>query len=219
MYDIEVKILRHPTAADWERCKDLAMRTIGKRWTGNEVTKEWMHKMLECRHSPIRTLMFTIEMKIPYFVHTHFARHKIGVEHYVQSQRNDRQSEYDRELAPQNAMVCHTMDVNAESLMVMSNRRTCGMADPTTRYTMYKICKAVEEVNPEFKGHLVPQCEKLRHCPEFKSCGYWQNKCEEDFIEIARSMGVELFKDANGNFGDAKEKVTTVSESDLCPHY
>ena len=175
-YDnIEIKILRSPTEQDWERCKDLALRTMGKRWTGSKVTEEWMARMLKCQHSPIRTLMFTIEMQIPYFVSVHFSRHKLGVEHYVQSQRNDRQTKYDRELAPQNAMVSHTMDINAEALMNMSHRRLCGMADPTTRYVMTKVCQAVEAVNPEFRKHLMPMCDYLHECPEFDSCGRFYN--------------------------------------------
>lgn len=168
---IKVKVIRHPEKADWERCKDLALRTIGKKWTGSEVTDEWKRKMLKCKHSPIRTLMFTIEMEVPYFVSTHFVRHKMGVEHFVQSQRNDRQSNYDRELAPQNAIVIHTMDINADALMNMSHRRLCSMADVTTRYVMTKICHEVIKLNPEFKNELVPMCEFLHECPEFESCG------------------------------------------------
>lgn len=172
-YDIKVRILRHPEQSDWERCKDLALRTMGKRWTGTKVTEEWKRKMLKCEHSPIRTLMFTIEMEVPYYVSVHFVRHKIGVEHYVQSQRNDRQTSYDRELAPQNAMVLHTMDINAEQLMFMARRRMCSMADATTRYTMTKICNAVLHTNPEFMGSLAPMCEYRHECPEFIPCGYY----------------------------------------------
>ena len=202
-YDIQVNILRRPTSTDWERCKDLAMRTMGKKWTGDEVTEAWMHRMLECRHSPIRTLMFTIELIIPYYVSVHLVRHKFGIEHYVQSQRNDRQTQYDRELAPQNAMVSHTIDVNAEAVMQISEKRLCGMADPMTRYVWSRVCRAIEEVNPEFVGHLHPQCERLRHCPEHKPCGYWKKRCEDDFVEIAKSMGVELFKDLSEDIGEA----------------
>lgn len=169
--NIGVNILRNPRKSDWERCKDLALRTMGKKWTGSNITREWQEKMLKCRHSPIRTLMFTIEMQIPYFVSVHFSRHKFGVEHFVQSQRNDRQSRYDRELAPQNAMVTHTMDINAEALLNMANRRLCGMADPTTRYVMTKVCRAVATLNPEFEKQLIPMCERLHECPEFVPCG------------------------------------------------
>ena len=175
-HDIKIEILRSPTQQDWERCKMLALNTAGKKYVGTRVTQEWKDKMLKARHSPIRTLMFTIRMTVPYYVSTHFVRHKIGVEHYVQSQRNDRQSNYDRELAPQNAMVCHVMDINAEQLMFMANRRLCGMADKTTRYVMAMICQAVESSNSEFIGHFKSMCEYLHECPEFKSCGYWDAK-------------------------------------------
>lgn len=173
---IEVQFLRTPQKEDWERCKMLALNTMGKNYAGAEVTEEWKHKILKAKHSPIRTLVFTIKMTVPSFVSVHFVRHKIGVEHYVQSQRNDRQTNYDRELAPQNAMVSHIMEINAEQLMFMANRRLCGMADATTRYVMQAICRGVETLNPEFIGHLKPMCEHQKECPEFKSCGYWEAK-------------------------------------------
>lgn len=171
--NIKVEILRYPLATDWGRCKMLALNTIGKNYAGIEITDEWKYKILKAGHSPIRTLMFTIRLTIPYFVSVHLVRHKIGVEHYVQSQRNDRQDYYDREYAPQNSMVSHVMEVNAEQLMFMARRRLCGMADKTTRYVMALICAEVEKSNPEFAGHLKPMCEYLHECPEFTSCGYW----------------------------------------------
>lgn len=171
--EIKVEILRSPSDEDWKRCYMLALNTVGKEYVGNVITESWKSKILKAKHSPIRTLMFTIKMTIPYYVSTHFVRHKIGVEHYVQSQRNDRQSNYDRELAPQNMMVSHIMEVNAEQLMFMSYRRLCGKADKTTRYVMTLICKAVEQRCKEFVGCFKPMCEYLHECPEFKSCGYW----------------------------------------------
>lgn len=173
---ISIEMLRNPSQEDWERCYMLALNTMGKKFTGGRITEEWKHKILKAKHSPIRTLWFTIRLTIPYFVSVHLVRHKIGIEHFVQSQRNDRQSNYDREVAPQDAMVSHVIEVNAEQLMFMANRRLCGMADATTRYVMTQICKEVEKKNPEFIGHLKPMCEYLHECPEFKPCGYWDNK-------------------------------------------
>lgn len=172
---MKVEILRHPQKEDWERCKMLALNTAGKEYTGIAVSDKWKKQILTAGHSPIRTLMFTIKMQVPYYVSTHFVRHKIGVEHYVQSQRNDRQSNYDRELAPQSAMVSHIMEVNAEQLMFMAHRRLCNQADKITKYMMTKICMEVIKVNPEFKDFLVPMCEHLNRCPEFAPCGYWEN--------------------------------------------
>lgn len=173
--NIEVEILRHPDTTDWGRCKMLALNTVGKKYTGKEVTADWKKKILRSEHSPIRTLMFTIKLSIPYFVSVHLVRHKIGIEHYVQSQRNDRQSNYDRETAPQNAMVTHIIDVNAAQLMIMARRRLCTTADDTTRYVMDLVCKSVIEVNPEFQEFLVPMCEYLHECHEFDSCGYYES--------------------------------------------
>lgn len=174
--NVKVEILRYPTNEDWERCKMLALNTVGKKYTGTKITDLWKQKILKAAHSPIRTLWFTIRLTIPYFVSVHLVRHKIGIEHYVQSQRNDRQTNYDREMAPQNAMVSHVIEVNAEQLMFMARRRLCGQADATTRYVMSLICREVVAVNPEFESHLKPMCEYLHECPEFVSCGYLEAK-------------------------------------------
>ena len=182
---IKVGILRHPLEEDWKRCYMLALNTVGKAYLGGTVTDAWKDRMLKCKHSPIRTLMFTIQMCIPYYVSNHFVRHKIGVEHYVQSQRNDRQSNYDRELAPQGEMVYHIMEINAEQLMFMASRRLCGKADKTTRYVMTMICRAVEHMNPEFIGHLKPMCEHLHECPEFKPCGHWANLNKTKYEDLS----------------------------------
>lgn len=168
-----VNILRYPTDADWERAYDFALRTIGRRYAGGGVSDKWKHKILRAGHSPIRTLMFTIEMvDIPYYVSVHFVRHKYGVEHYVQSQRNDRQSDYDRTKAPQDEPVTHTMDMNAQELIFMAGMRLCGQAYHTTQLWMLEIVREVLKTNPEFKPFLVPKC--LQHggvCNEFEPCG------------------------------------------------
>lgn len=173
MSDVKVEILRHPTEDDWQRCKMLAMNTIGRTWRSKLVSDVWKRKILRAGHSPIRTLMFTIKMEVPYWVSVHFVRHKYGVEHYVTSQRNDRQDNYDRTQAPQGEIVTHIMDINAQELIQMARMRLCGQASEETRQAMYAICKAVLEVNPEFRGFLVPKCrfgEMGFYCNEFKSC-------------------------------------------------
>lgn len=172
MESTSVEVLRHPTDEDWERCKMLAMNTIGKKWSG-EVTGEWKRKILRSEHSPIRTLMFTIRMEVPYWVSVHFCRHKYGVEHYVTSQRNDRQDKYDRTEAPQGAFVTHVMDINAQELMQMARMRLCAQASYETQMVMKLIVDAVVETNPEFGPFLLPKCLVHGGCNEFKSCGYY----------------------------------------------
>jgi len=167
-----VEILRYPTDEDWERCKMLAMNTIGKQWSG-VVSDKWKHQILLAGHSPIRTLMFTIKMEIPYYISTCFVRHKHGVEHYVSSQRNDRQNKYDRRKAPQDSVVTHIMDVNAQELMQIAHMRLCGQATEEMRKITQDICQEVIKTNPEFRNFLGPKClaeNGIVKCNEFKSC-------------------------------------------------
>lgn len=169
MEDFKIEILRSPSEEDWMRAKVLACNTIGKKAV-TMPSEDWKFKLLKSEHSPARTLMFTIKMEIPYYVSTHFVRHKYGVEHFVTSQRNDRQTKYDRTLAPQGEKVSHIMDVNATELIFMSHRRLCMQADPYTRAVMEEICRQVGEVCPPMKPLLQPQCEYLHECPEFFPC-------------------------------------------------
>lgn len=170
----KVEILRHPMDSDWERCKMLAMNTIGRTTWSGTVTDEWKRKILKAEHSPIRTLWFTVRMELPYWVSTHFVRHKFGVEHYVSSQRNDRQDRYDRSKAPQDATVTHVMEINAQELIQMARMRLCFQAAKETQEAMILICDAVVEACPEFSESFMPKCMAYGHCNEFKSCGYYE---------------------------------------------
>lgn len=189
---MQIELLRYPTEADWQRCKDFALNTIGKRYSGGEITSDWKRRILQAEHSPIRTLWFTIRMHIPYYVSVHFVRHKYGVEHYVTTQRNDRQDKYDRTKAPQDAEVCHIMDINAQALINMAHRRLCGNADPATRAVMHTIRAAVVEAVPEMWDVLQPMCDyRGRRCHEFMTCG----RCFEDDIPTGSDESDEYDSD------------------------
>ena len=169
--DFKVEILKHPTDEDWMWCKTCTLNTVGKT-SAKLPTAEWKHKILETGHSPIRELWFGIKMQIPYYVSVHFVRHHIGVNHYVQTQRNDRQGNYDRTKATQDTMVSHVMSINAQELIFMSHKRLCSQASAETRAVMKEICKQVEELFPEFIGLLVPECVYRGYtCTEFYPCG------------------------------------------------
>ena len=171
-----VEILRYPQFDDWLRCKELALNTVW-RYNPTNVTGEWKRKILNAEHSPIRTLMFTIKMTIPYYVSVHFVRHKYGVEHYVTSQRNDRQDKYDRNAARQDAIVVHIMDINAQSLINMARKRLCSKADPTTKLVMQMIKDSIDDVCPEIADIMLSECEyRGGKCHEFVSCREVQNE-------------------------------------------
>ena len=170
--DMCVKLLKVPSEKDWEWVKTCTLNTVGKEST-SAPTEEWKVKLLNAEHSPIRELWFGIKMTVPYWVSVHFVRHHIGVNHYVQSQRNDRQEKYDRTQAPQGEFVSHIMSVNAQELVQMAHKRLCGQASKETRRVMQMIVDAVVKECPEFKDVLVPLCEYRNGlCTEFHPCGY-----------------------------------------------
>lgn len=168
---MEVRILRQPTDADWARCYYLATAT-SSRAAMRVPDGAWKHRLLRAGHSPIRTLMWTIEIRdIPYWVSVHLVRHKVGVEHFVRSQRNDRQSDYDRNAARQDMPVTHVMDVNAAALMQICRMRLCGKAAPETRAVAEAMRDAIYAASPEFEGLLAPTCERYGVCDEMRPCG------------------------------------------------
>ena len=87
------------------------------------------------------------------------------------------QNEYDRNSAPQNAPVNMILDVNAEELMVIANKRLCNMAALETHSVVAAMCREVIAHCPEFEPFLVPMCEYLGgKCNEMNGgCGKYGN--------------------------------------------
>lgn len=166
-----VQVLSYPQEKEWIEAKQRALVTIGKSST-IPPTEEWKRKMLNCRHSPIRHLMFSFLLSdIPYWLSTELCRHHEGIEKWVKSQRDDRNDcDIPREEKPQGAPVNVIIDVNAEALMTIMNKRLCGCATKEMQRLMMLIKDRVEYLCPEFKGFLVPFCE-YASCKEFTPCG------------------------------------------------
>jgi thymidylate synthase ThyX len=166
---MRVDLNEFPTDRDWLEVKKRALVTIGKE-AKTAPTEDWKRKILEARHSPIRRLFFSFYIECPYWVSVHLCRH-IHAQPYVRSQRNDRQSDYDREKASQDQTVCLIWDMNAEELMNIANKRLCSMASKETREVVKQMCDVVVSKMPEFDGFLVPMCKYHGGvCHEFKSC-------------------------------------------------
>lgn len=153
----EIELIKYPTEEDWAFVKTCTLVTVGKE-TKTPPNFEWKSSILEARHSTIRELKFAFLLKnIPYWVSTHLVRH-VHAQPYVKSQRNDRQKEYDRTKAPQDAPVDMIWTMNAEELMVIANKRLCNQAAEDTRNVVKRMCELVIEKRPEFMGKLVPIC-------------------------------------------------------------
>ena len=171
---MKVIVLEYPTDADWMAAKQRALVTAGLS-VKNPPDFKWKRDSLEARHSHIRRLRFGFFIEdVPSWVSVHLCRH-IHAQPYVRSQRPDRQQDYDRNKAPQDAPVDMIWDTNAEELMVIANKRLCAQASPETRAVVREICRQVISVCPEFDGLLVPMCEYHGNiCHEMKPCGRYE---------------------------------------------
>ena len=139
---------------------------------GTESSGITLEKIYRCEHSPMRTQLFWIELiDCPTFVSVHFVRHKIGVEHFVQSKRYDRTTytEVPNRFTP----VKHSMLINAEALITMSRKRLCRQASTETIAAMQAIKDAVAAVDPDLAVHMQPNCVYRNGCPELKPCGFF----------------------------------------------
>lgn len=167
-----IELIKYPTEEDLLWVKRCTLNTVGKDTTKGP-TEDWMKRLVEAEHSPIRELWFGIKMTIPYWVSVHFVRHHIGVNHYVQTQRDDRTSDAVlRNDKPQGEMVTYIMSINAQELINMSHKRLCLQASPETREVMRDIVDVVVSKCPYMRDVLVPLC-KYRNgkCTEMFPCG------------------------------------------------
>lgn len=168
---MRIELIEYPTDADWLAVKQRALVTAGMK-VKNPPDMRWKQSILEARHSPIRRLHFSFMIEdLPSWVSVHLCRH-IHAQPYVKSQRNDRQKDYDRNKAPQDAPVTMIWDMNAEELMVIANKRLCSQASAETQAVVWQMCQQVAAACPEFEPFLVPICEYHGHkCHEMYPCG------------------------------------------------
>ena len=174
---MEAKIIRYPTEEDWLLVMDTAFRTISKVALEYPDTN-WKRRILTSEHSPIRNLIFIWQWtEIPSWVSVHITRHNKFTEHFVSTQRNDRQKKYDRNKAPQDIPVSHRVSSNAQAIMDISHKRLCNCASKETREVWQLFLNKLENVALELFQLCVPACiYRNGICPEFNKCGY--NKTE-----------------------------------------
>lgn len=137
---------------------------------GFNVDVKSPYRMYKAEHSPIRTQMYWVEMyDIPTFVSVHLVRHKVGVEHFVKSNRHDRGGD---EEATRLTPVNHAMLINAQSLINMARKRMCSKASYETRDVFNEIVNALKTVDYDLAMCLMPDCMYRGNlCYEFQSCG------------------------------------------------
>ena len=160
----------------WREVADCANVTINKGEGNNEPSSKWKKRMLLCEHSPIRILFFDFKWtELKYWVSVHLVRHKIGIEHFVRTQRSDR-SGVDRDGLRQDSPVEHRISVNAQAMISISRKRLCMNASPETREAWTAVVEKLKESENELYNVCVPDCIYRGWCYEYKSCGYFNTE-------------------------------------------
>ena len=160
---------------------DYARTTIGLGGGDKQVSDSYMRKLYLCEHSPIRNQWYKIRFEnIPYCIGMHFARHKVGVEHYFSTQRSDRTG-IDRSERKQTDPVLYEMVANAQAIITISRKRLCSCADKDTRKIWKEVISELSKINPALASCCVPDCVYRGHCMEHKTCNFHKtDKFKED---------------------------------------
>lgn len=165
-------------ATTWQRAVNFARRTVGKKPIDHDPSDKWKAQMLLAEHSPIRTKEYDIFIEdIPMWVTTHLVRHKIGAEHFIHTQREDRRElDCKRGDLPQGALNDGSFALNAQALINISRKRLCRKASPETRQVWEGVKDAVREIDEVMADKMVPNCIYQGRCHETECCGYIATK-------------------------------------------
>jgi hypothetical protein len=151
---------------------DLAfVQRAAQMTTHGQPVKAPLRAWYRTEHSPVRARMFWIELAgIPTFVSVHLVRHKHGVEHFVQSMRDDRGGAGD-DVVNRNTPVNHGMLINAQAIITISRKRLCYAASGKTVATWRRLRKEMAGVDADLAYYMVPECVyRGGVCPEFREC-------------------------------------------------
>jgi len=174
----------------WRDVADAARTTIRMEEGEKEPSGAWKRRILLSEHSPIRQMVFKWKwISLKYWVSVHFVRHKIGIEHFVSTQRTDRTG-VNRDDIPQSALVNHECFANAQALIFISRKRLCRQASPETTAAWKLVLDEVKKHEPELAGVCVPECVYRGFCPEFKTCGYATTKAFKQALDAYHNGAV-----------------------------
>lgn len=155
---------------DWEEIVNDCRATVKKGELGHEPSKAFKRRILIAEHDPIRDIEIKFRWKdMPYWIAMHFKTHIWRSR--TNSQRPDRQFEYDREKAPQDAPVDFIGDPNVQHLIDTSRKRLCYQAAPETRKYWENLKATLHEIEPEISNVMTTNCVYRCGCCETPSCG------------------------------------------------
>ncbi len=172
----------------WRDVADAARTTVSKEAGDKEPSSIWKKKILLAEHSPIRRLIVKWKwVDLPYWVSTHFVRHKVGIEHWVSTQREDRTG-IARDSLKQTDLVWHECEANAQAMINISRKRLCANAAVETRKAWLLVLDNLYKLEPELYSCCVPDCVYRGVCYEMKSCGFSGINSFQEALKLYRSF-------------------------------
>jgi len=185
MKDFATVVSRFVPQGTWSNVSE-AMRTTINEAGSRVYSTKWCKRLLLAEHTPLRLISFFWRWeKLPYWVSVHFTRHKIGVEHFVRTQRTDRTG-INRNLEMQGAFVEHMVKANVQALINMARKRLCRNASPETRYAFLLVKHRMEEYDDAVASVLVPECVYRGFCPEIEPCGHSKSPEYQEELRLYR---------------------------------
>ena len=158
----------------WKDVLNAARFTQRKEFLDKEPSVEFKKKIIKAEHSPLRCLMFNIDLyDIPYYVHVHLVRHHMGVQPFVSTSRPDIDgSQKPREEQKKTDLVNMRLFLNAQEIINISKVRLCNRAELETKKIWTKVIKKLSLIEPELAAACVPNCIYRSQCSEFNGCGF-----------------------------------------------
>jgi hypothetical protein len=167
---------------DWKEVLNDCRATVSKGELDKEPSSEWKRKMMIAEHDPIRDIVVKFRWWIKYWSAMHRKTHIWRGR--TNTQRNDRQQNYDRNKAPQDMIVEFIGDPNLQHCIDTWRKRLCFMADRYTREHAEDFKIVLRDYEEEASDALVPNCIYRCGCPESPGCG-WYNRMVEKYPDLA----------------------------------
>ena len=158
---------------DWEEVVNDCRMTVSKGELGHEPSTAFKKAILISEHDPIRDIEVKFRWaNIKYWIAMHWKTHIWRGR--TNTQRNDRQDDYDRDEAPQKTLVDFVGDANAQHLIDTMRKRLCFMAADETREYAEDLKIELRHIEPELSDVLVPNCIYRCGCPENGMCKFFE---------------------------------------------
>ena len=167
---MEIKITR---VTSWKDVLNAARFTQRKEPLDKEPSDDVKRKIIRAEHSPLRCLMFNIDLyDIPYYVSVHLVRH-IHAQPFVSTSRPD----IDGNMKPRDIQlkvdpVNMRLFLNAQEIIHISRLRLCTKAEAKTRAIWQQVVNELHKQEPLLATACVPNCIYRNMCPELNCCGY-----------------------------------------------